>query len=228
MDTGSGAVMHVPKPCVSKQKDVSSCRFPIRSFLQTWPKKKWQDSSSSTTMACARHVLHGTSLAHNIITDHCPDLTKKQLHTMNGFESCSLFLFLISSFFSLLLSSVLLLCCVCVDVLLLCMCWLVGWCCVTAGVAKGLPWRPSHQGPFSVDQQQVEILFFTLVRCGLLPMTVLGTASLESMGSALDVFFCVLCQPHGLVFLSGSVGGPPRGANGIPADALSDASPVRR
>ena len=27
-----------------------------------------------------------TSLALNIITDHCPELTKKQLHTMNGFD----------------------------------------------------------------------------------------------------------------------------------------------
>ena len=29
-----------------------------------------------------------TSLALNNFTDHCPELTKKQLHTMNGFEWC--------------------------------------------------------------------------------------------------------------------------------------------
>ena len=49
-----------------------------------------------------------TSLALNIITDPCPELTKNQLHTMTGFESCPLFLFpffsLLSSLFSLLSS----------------------------------------------------------------------------------------------------------------------------
>ena len=35
-----------------------------------------------------------TSLALNIITDHCPELAKKQLHTMMVFESCLLCLFL--------------------------------------------------------------------------------------------------------------------------------------
>ena len=28
----------------------------FRTFLQTWPKKKWQSSSSATTVACARQV----------------------------------------------------------------------------------------------------------------------------------------------------------------------------
>ena len=56
--------------------------FLVCCFLQTWPKKKWQGSSSVTTVACARQVLYDTSLALNIITDHCPELTKKQLHTM--------------------------------------------------------------------------------------------------------------------------------------------------
>ena len=41
-----------------------------------------------------------TSVALNLITDHRPELTKKQLHTMKGFDSCPLVLFLLSSFFS--------------------------------------------------------------------------------------------------------------------------------
>ena len=32
---------------------------------------------------CARQVLHDTSLALDTFTDHCPELPKKQLHTMN-------------------------------------------------------------------------------------------------------------------------------------------------
>ena len=69
--------------------------LPVCSFLQTWPKNKWQGSSSATTVACARQVLHDTSLALNIITDHCPEWMKKQLHATNGFESCPLSLFLL-------------------------------------------------------------------------------------------------------------------------------------
>ena len=34
------------------------------------------------------------SLAFNNFTDPCPELTKKQLQTMKGFESCPLVLFL--------------------------------------------------------------------------------------------------------------------------------------
>ena len=49
--------------------------LPICSLLQTWSKKKWQGSSSATTVACAR-ALH-------ISTHHIPELTKKQFHTMN-------------------------------------------------------------------------------------------------------------------------------------------------
>ena len=33
--------------------------LPVRSFLQTWPKKKWQSSSLVATVACAKLVLHG-------------------------------------------------------------------------------------------------------------------------------------------------------------------------
>ena len=88
--------------------------FLVRSFLQTWPNKKWQGSSSATTVACARQVLYDTSLALNIITEHCPDLTKKQLHTMNelvvdgdfdwGFEPVCCWFFAGSCFFLFLLS----------------------------------------------------------------------------------------------------------------------------
>ena len=34
----------------------------VRSFLQTWPKKKWQSSSLVTTVACATQVLPATLL----------------------------------------------------------------------------------------------------------------------------------------------------------------------
>ena len=135
--------MHVPKPCASNQKSCRQLSFPVRSFFQRWPKKKWQGSSSALTVACAREVLHNTSLALNIITEHCPELTKKQLHTMNGFESCPLFLFssllLSSLLFSSRLSGAVVLCCVVVCVVV-CRCVsssLSSVCCVLCCVVLG-------------------------------------------------------------------------------------------
>ena len=44
--------------------------FPVSFFLaNTSAKKIWQGSSSATTVACARQVLHDARLALNVITD---------------------------------------------------------------------------------------------------------------------------------------------------------------
>ena len=55
--------VHVRVNCVDAQWSVRSVQpLPpvftgwFRTFLQTWPKKKWQSSSSATTVACARQV----------------------------------------------------------------------------------------------------------------------------------------------------------------------------
>ena len=75
-----------------------------------------------------------TSLALNIIIDHWPELTKKQVHTMIGFESCPVFLFLLSSLFSLLSSLFSLLFTFCLLFSSLCgrcgVLWCGVWCCV--------------------------------------------------------------------------------------------------
>ena len=92
----------------SQPKKCPQLSFPVRSFLQTRPEKKWQGSSSATTVACARQVLDDRSLALNVMTDHCPELTKKQMHTKSGFGSCPLFLFFLLLFPSSVLFSSLL------------------------------------------------------------------------------------------------------------------------
>ena len=69
-DTGSGAVIHVRNHAYPIKKMSTIVVFQIsdvysgnillvRSFLQTWPKKKWQGSSSVTKVACARAALAG-------------------------------------------------------------------------------------------------------------------------------------------------------------------------
>ena len=101
VDTGSGAVMHVPKSCVSKQKDVDSCRF-----LSVLSCKHGRRGSSKVRRRPRQWHVQGRSTMtrvwlSNIIPDHCPELTKKQLHTMNGCQSRSLFLVPRYSFSSL-------------------------------------------------------------------------------------------------------------------------------
>ena len=122
--------------------------LPVCSLLQTWPKKKWQGSSSATTVACARQVLYDTSLALN----HCRSLSRVDEETtahnewvrklpfvcvpsllFHLFPSCLLYpLFsplhcVVAVFLLCVLCVVVLLCC-CV-VVLLCCC-VVLWCCV--------------------------------------------------------------------------------------------------
>ena len=64
----TSARVHVRVNCVDAQWSVQSVQpLPpvftgwFRTFLQTWPKKKWQSSSSATTVACARQVKNDLS-----------------------------------------------------------------------------------------------------------------------------------------------------------------------
>ena len=81
MDTGSGAVIHVPKPCVSIQKDVDSF-FPCPFFLANVAEEVARFVFGHDSGMCkAGSLRHEFGFQHHYRSLSRVD--QKQLHTMN-------------------------------------------------------------------------------------------------------------------------------------------------